>query len=174
MDDERGATTVSFEWTEDPDADDAATVLSRLAAAGDLSAVRLEVAATDLDIGEMLGADAAAVERDDDDPHLNADTKAYWAAVAIHGTGNDWTTAKELATLLADDDAVTRNNAHAYLTTLSDNRVLETRTRATDGRGANPTEYRLNPEGATLVESRWDAAGDPPEKFRADLAPADA
>jgi hypothetical protein len=173
MDDHDSSTTVSFEWTDDPDDTAAATVLSRLAAAGDLSAIRLEVTATDLDVGELVGIDAEEGGRDDE-PHLDASTKAYWAAVAIHGTGNEWTTAKELADLLAEDDGVTRNNAHAYLTTLSNNRVLETRTRETDGRGANPTEYRLGGEGATLVETLWDDAGDRPEAFRAAVAPADA
>jgi len=165
-------TTISFEWTDAPDPTAVRRLLAHIEDGGDVERLGLEVEASGFDIGSLVGgADEAVPE--EQAPHLNASTKAYWGAVAIHEAGNEWTTAKELADLLSAGDAVTRNNAHAYLTTLSNNRVLETRTRATDGRGANPTEYRLSPEGTDLVESLWDEAGDPPEGFREDLAPSD-
>jgi len=169
MDDATEATTVRFEWNDSPDVSDVSRLLSRIEDSGEVTGVELEVEADGFDVPTLVGVESEAAA-EDERPHLNESTKAYWAAVAIHGTGNEWTTAKELAALLGDDD-VTRNNAHAYLTTLSSNRVLETRTRSTEGRGANPTEYRLIPEGATLVESLWDDADDPPEAFADSLAP---
>lgn len=170
MDDDPGeAATITFEWTDPPDPTAVTRLLAHIEDGGDIERLGLEVEASGFDVGSLVGEAGEAVA-EDRGPHLNASTKAYWAGVAIHERGNEWTTAKELADLLSDGEAVTRNNAHAYLTTLSNNRVLETRTRATEGRGANPTEYRLSPEGTELVGSVWDEAGDPPEGFRADLS----
>lgn len=172
MDSTDGTTTLSFEWTRRPDVDAVARLLSRIEDSGEIESLRLEVEAADLNVDTLVGfeTEAAAADRG---PHLDEDTKAFWAAVAVHGEDNAWTTAKELADLLAADDSVTRNNAHAYLQTLASNRILEERTRATEGRGANPTEYRLTPEGKDLVESLWEDAGDPPEGFRDDLSLSD-
>lgn len=172
MDDQNGTTTLSFEWTQRPDVDAVARLLARIEDSGDIQRLGLDVEAADLNVDALVGVETDAVAADRG-PHLDEDTKAFWAAVAIHGTDNAWTTAKELADLLSADDAVTRNNAHAYLQTLSSNRILEERTRATEGRGANPTEYRLTPEGSDLVESLWDDADDPPEGFRDDLSLGD-
>ncbi len=173
MDDESGdTTTITFEWTEPPEPTAVTRLLAHIEDGGAVERLGIEVEASGFDVDSLVGEAGDAVP-DEQDPHLNASTKAYWAAVAIHESGNEWTTAKELADLLSDGDAVSRNNAHAYLTTLSNNRVLETRTRATEGRGANPTEYRLSPEGTDLVASLWDEAGDPPEGFRGDLALGD-
>ena len=172
MDDADGTTTVSFEWTRRPDVEAVAGLLARIEDSGRIERLSLDVETADLDVNALVGLESA-VAAEDRDPHLDENTKAFWAAAAVHGEGNEWTTAKELAGLLSEDDAVTRNNAHAYLGTLSNNRVLEERTRATDGRGANPSEYRLTPEGIDLVESLWGEADAPPEAFRDDLSLGD-